>query len=958
MQSMSLWKQSMTATLSEPTAPLLSAVFNGCEVGMIVLDSDQRIVLWNAWMAKASGIPHEEALGTTLDALFPQLLGPRVQQAVQNALHHGLAALLSQTLHKAPFPLYRTPAERKEGTRMQQMVIIKPVELPNVPRHCLVQITDVTSTAEREQLLRQQAQTMQTLAEECRQGELRIRAILDSALDGIITMDEHGVVETYNPAAARVFGYSAEDVIGQSLHCLVPELQGVKTHLIGRRREVMGRRQDGTEFPMELAVSEMHLGQRRLSVGIVRDITEPKQAEKELIQAREAALEAARVKSAFLANMSHEIRTPMNGVLGMLSLLLSTDLTSEQRQYIETAHSSGDILLTLLNDILDLSKIEAERLVLEHIPFDVRLTVENVVDLLAEHAYGKGVELACLISPDVPRIVCGDPTRLRQILMNLLSNGVKFTEQGEVIVRVTLVATHETTVALQFEVCDTGIGMSPEAQARIFNAFTQADGSTTRKYGGTGLGLAITRQLVTYMGGGLEVESTPGHGSTFRFTALLGQAAEPAPVEAPLTGLQGRRILVVDSHPTTRLVLQRLLTTWGVQHGSAADSSEALHELSAAATDGAAYDLAILNLQLPTMDGLQLARTIKAHPTLTSVCLVLVTPFGQRGEGEAARAAGIQGYLTKPVRQAQLHDCLLTVLGLHETGAGQLITRHTLVEAKAQRRGRILLAEDNTVNQRVALGLLKKLGYRADVVSNGREAVEVLARQSYDLILMDCQMPELDGFAATAEIRQREGDQRHTLIMAMTANAMQGDRERCLAAGMDDYMSKPITLDVLRDKLALWLPAELEATSEGEAGTTSTTAVVTSPAPSPELPDPLDRERVDTVRELLEEVFVETIEAFLQHTSTQFAMLREAIAHNDSTAVSHIAHTLKGSSGNIGATRLSALCEQLMHASKLGLPAEVGQHVAHLEMEFTRVHAALAHMCHVTTTSATTPHTQ
>ena len=945
----------MTANLCEPTAPLLGAVFNACEVGMIVLDSNRRIVLWNAWMAKASGIPHEEALGMRLDALFPQLVGTRVQPAVQNALQHGLAALLSQTLHKAPFPLYRTHAEHREGTRMQQMVMVKPIDLPNMPRHCLVQITDVTSAAEREQLLRQQAQKMQDLAEECRQGELRMRAILDSALDGIITMDEHGVVETYNPAAAQMFGYGADDVIGQSLDRLVPGLQGGGVQLIGSRREVVGQRQDGTTFQMDLAVSEMHLGQRRLSVGIVRDITEPKKVEEELIQAREAALEAARLKSAFLANMSHEIRTPMNGVLGMLSLLLSTDLTPEQRQYIETAHSSGDTLLTLLNDILDLSKIEAERLVLEYIPFDVRLTVEDVVDLMAERAYGKGVELACLIAPEVPRTICGDPTRLRQVLTNLLSNAVKFTDQGEVVVRVTLAATHETTVALQFEVCDTGIGMSPEAQARVFDAFTQADGSTTRKYGGTGLGLTITRHLVMYMGGGLEVESTPGQGSTFRFTALLGKTAETAPVIAPLAGLQGRRVLVVDSHRTNRLVLQRLLTTWGVQHGSAADSPAALHELGAAAAAGTAYDLAILALQLPSMDGLQLACAIKANPTLAGVRLVLVAPLGQRGEGEAARTAGIQGYLTKPVRQAQLHDCLLAVLGLQETGSGQLVTRHTLVEARAQQRGRILLAEDNPVNQKVALSVLKKLGYRADVVSNGREAVEVLARQPYDLILMDCQMPELDGLAATAEIRQREGDQRHTLIVAMTANAMQGDRERCLAAGMDDYMSKPITLDVLRDKLALWLPAELGAIAAVASGAMSTGAVVTCPAQSLALPDPLDRERLESVHELLEEAFAETIEAFLQYTSTQLAALHDAVTQNDATAVSHIAHTLKGSSGNIGAMHLSALCEQLMHASQTGMPAEVGQHVVHITMECTRVHAALEHMCHVETASATLP---
>jgi two-component system sensor histidine kinase/response regulator len=821
----------MTANLIDPTVQLLRAVFDACEVGVIILDGDRRIVLWNGWIAQASAIPSDVALGATLDEVFPQLAGTRVHQAVQNAVQHGLAALLSQTLHKAPFPLYRTPAERKEGACMQQAVIIKPIAISGAGRHCLVQIADVTSAVVREELLRRQAQAMQDLAEECRQSEVRIRAILDSALDGIITMDEDGVIETYNPAAAQMFGYSAEDVIGQSLHLLVPELHGGETQLISSRREVIGRRQDGTEFQMDLAVSAMHLGRR--CVGIVRDITERKRVEAELIQAREAALEAARVKSAFLANMSHEIRTPMNGILGMLSLLLSTDLSPEQQQYVETAHSSGDTLLTLLNDILDLSKIDAGRLVLEQIPFDVRLTVEDVVDLMAERAYGKGVELACLISPEVPRTVCGDPTRLRQVLTNLLSNAIKFTEQGEVVVRVTLAETQEATVGLQFEVHDTGIGISPEAQARIFDAFTQADGSTTRKYGGTGLGLTITRHLVTYMGGGIEVESTPDQGSTFRFTARLGRAIDTSPSLAPLAGLQGRQVLVVDNHATNRLVLERLLTTWGIQSSSVADGPEALRALCAADATGAPYDLVILDLRIPGMDGLQLARAIKAIPTIAGVRLVLLTPIGQRGEGEAARAAGIQGYLSKPVRQDQLHDCLLAVLGLQETDTGQLITRHTLVEARAQRRGCILLAEDNLVNQKVALALLKKLGYRADVVNNGLEAIEALACQPYDLVFMDCQMPELDGFAATAQIRQHEGDQRRTLIVAMTASAMQGDRERCLAAGMDDYVSKPITLDVLREKLALWLPEEPAVTSNVVGTTTDQEATL-------QLPDPLD----------------------------------------------------------------------------------------------------------------------
>ena len=927
----------MTTTPLHLVEQLLPVVFDVSEVGMIVLDTDRKIVLWNAWISKTSHILPEVAIGATIDELFPQLVGTRVFQALQNALQQGMAALLSQALHKAPFPLYRTPAEYREGTRMQQMVIVKPIELPGVPRHCLVQISDVTSAAVREQLLRKQAQTMQELAEECRQSALRVRTILDSALDGIITMAEDGVVEVYNPAAAQMFGYGAEEVTGQNLCLLIPELQGGATQLVGSRREVVGRRRDGTEFPIDLAVSEMHLGQRRLSVGIVRDITKRKQDEAELIQAREAALEAARIKSEFLANMSHEIRTPMNGVLGMLSLLLSTNLTPEQRQYIETAYSSGDTLLTLLNDILDLSKIEAGRLVLEHISFDVRLTVEEVVDLMAERAHSKGVELACLVSPEVPRLVCGDPTRLRQVLTNLLSNAVKFTDQGEVVIRMTLAESQETSVLLRFEVRDTGIGMSPEAQTRIFDAFTQADGSTTRKYGGTGLGLTITRHLVTSMGGDIEVESTPGLGSAFRFAVRLGVAEQIFPAWEPVAGLQGRHVLVVDSHATNRQVLQSLLTAWDMQPSSAADGPEALRALCAAAATSIPYDLAILSHQLAGMDGLQLAGAIRAIPPIARVRLVLVTPLGQRGEGDAARAAGIQGYLTKPVRQGQLRDCLVAVLGLKETERGQLITRHTLAEVKAQRQGRILLAEDNEVNQMVALGILKKLGCRADVVSNGREAVEAMERQPYDLVFMDCQMPELDGFAATTRIRQREQAQRHTLIIAMTANAMHGDRERCLAAGMDDYVSKPITLEMLRDKLIHWLPDKPEAIP------TATGAL--SPEGSAALPAPLDLQRVEDLRDLLDEAFPSVMQMFLHDVPTRLEELREALTRQETTPVAHLAHTLQGSSENLGATHLGELCRRLMDACQHGEPVDFAHHLAPIEVEFRRVHEVLAPLC-------------
>jgi two-component system sensor histidine kinase/response regulator len=685
-----------------------------------------------------------------------------------------------------------------------------------------------------EQKVNERTLELKKLNEALRSSEARGRLLIEAAPNGMIMVGSDGRIVLLNSQIEKLFGYGRDELLGQNIGILLPErfnerhaqyrqsyFDDPQSRAMGAGRDLFGRRKDGSEFPVEIGLNPLRIDEGAFVLAAVVDITSRKLAEEELRKARDEAESASLAKSSFLANMSHEIRTPLNGVFGMLGLLLDSRLNESQREYAETALISAETLLRLINDILDFSTIEAGRLNIEPVAFDLRNAVGEAAEILAVRAEERGIDLAVRFDQDLPTEVVGDPGRIGQVLTNLVSNAIRFTEKGHVLINVEATSMsgspEQGTVDLRFEVSDTGIGIEEDQLERVFEKFVQKDSSSTRKFSGAGLGLAISRELVELMGGEIGARSRPGEGSTFWFTLRLPCVKETGPEVRKPRQLEGLRILVADDQAANRSVIVEQVTAWGMRASVCSGGKAAFAALCDAQAQDDPFRFAIVDQQMPEMDGEQFGQLISGYPDLSNTILIALTSTGMTGDPAKFEKAGFKAYLVRPVRAPELMVMLETLWSAHLEGRSiGLLTRRSLVrsagrrEAKQSRpagstRARVLVAEDNTINQLVAVRMLRALGYQADVAADGVEVLQMVSAAPYDLIFMDCQMPEMDGYQATREIRRREQGAPGIPIIAMTAHALEGEREKCINAGMNDYLSKPVLLENFEQMLDKYL---------------------------------------------------------------------------------------------------------------------------------------------------------
>jgi PAS domain S-box-containing protein len=753
--------------------------------------------------------------------------------------------------------------------------------------------------------VQQQTETIRYRLENEAALEQRYGELFENARDIIFTLDLKGNFTSLNSAAERFSGYSREEVLKMNIMQIVaPEDRDSATYLDGNALdksesiyELNAIRKNGSVRTLEISSRPIYDNSRAVGIqGIARDVTERKEMEADLEKARDVAVKSARLKSEFLANMSHEIRTPMNGIIGMTELALDTDLTDEQQEYLGMVKQSAESLLVVINDILDFSKIEAGKIDIDAVDFDLGETISNLIRPLAVRAHEKGLEITTHVTPDVPDYLSGDATRLQQILVNLIGNAIKFTEQGEVCLSIEKETQRESEVVLHLKVKDTGIGIAPEKQALIFEAFAQADGSTTRKYGGTGLGLSITAQLVNLMGGEIRVESSKetGCGSTFHVVLPFGFAKTVAATSADLSQLENLPVLVVDDNATNRKVLEETLATWHMQVTAVESGQAALTEMKRAAAANNAFKLLLLDMHMPEMDGIELMKNIKQCPDLSGAAIMMLSSADLSKQRAYCKELGLDILLVKPIWRSELLSAIRKVLGTRtQRKDDSAMNRGQLAEPNG-RKLQILLAEDNLINQLVATNVLKKQGHAITVANNGKQAFEMFVEGNFDIVLMDVQMPEMNGFDATGLIRDYEqSTQRRTPIIAMTAYAMTGDRERCLEAGMDGYISKPLQTEELLRKVAELTSLPTTLTNGNNQDNDEIVSALVA--------------RVDGDVEVARYLAV----LFVEDCPKLLGQIREALEQHDHEKLKRAAHTMKGSVCYFASDRATEAAQRL-----------------------------------------------